>query len=102
VPLQNDLQNDLESRTAKARGVHRQTQAEAAGRTERDGKAAKGLGVGLAIAYALIGLPLVGAGVGYLLSRALGGPWVAIGAVGGFVGGIGFALFVNGRESSRL
>lgn len=102
VPLVEDGLKDLESRTAKARGVHRSTKIAEQSRIEQDGRASKGLGVGLAIAYALIGLPLVGLGLGFLLHQALGGPWIPIGVVAGFVGGIVFALFLSGRESGRL
>lgn len=91
----------FESRTAAAKNVHRQAKGEEQSRLANDTKAARGLGIGLAAAYALIGLPLVGALLGFLLARVAPGPWIALGAVVGFVGGIAFVVYLSGREGNR-
>ncbi len=102
VPLGEEALKELERRTTQARVTHTKAQGDVANRRASDAKAAKGLGIGLAIAYGLIGLPILGLGIGFLLQKAIGGPWVAIGVTVGFVGGIAFAMYVNARESDRL
>ena len=93
----------FESRTRKAQGTHRVAKAQEETRLASDAKANKGLGVGLAIAYTLLGLPMVGLGVGYLLDRALGATlWKGVGTLVGAVAGIAFAVVVLNRENSRL
>ena len=93
----------FESRTRKAQGTHRVAKAQEENRLASDAKANKGLGVGLAIAYTLLGLPMVGLGVGYLLDRALGATaWKGVGTLVGAVAGIAFAVLMLNRENSRL
>ncbi len=102
VPTDLDARlGKFESRAAAAKVVHDKAKGTEYSRIASDGKATRGLGVGLAIAYALIGLPLVGALLGFLLSRVVGGPWVAIGAVLGFIGGIAFTVYLSAREGNR-
>ena len=93
----------FESRTRKAQGTHLAAKAEERSRLASDAKANKGLGIGLAIAYALLGLPMVGLGVGYLLDRALDATaWKGVGTLVGAVAGIAFAVLMLNRENSRL
>lgn len=63
-----------------------------------DPKTARGMGVGLSAAYAIIGLPLVGAGLGWLIDRALGTTFIiAILAVAGLIGGMFHAVQLSNR-----
>ena len=95
--------DDLELRTRRARLSHDRAKGEEGGRLADDAKASKGLGIGLSIAYTLLGLPMVGLGVGFLLDRLLGTTaWKGIGTVAGAVGGIAFAVMILNRENSRL
>ena len=92
----------FERRTRKAQGTHRLAKSQEAERLASDGRANKGLGVGLAIAYTLLGLPMAGLGIGFLLDRMLGATiWKGIGTVVGAAGGIAFAVMMLNRENSR-
>lgn len=102
VPMSEDILRDLETRASKARTVHQKAKGGEPSRIESDRRASKGLGIGLAMAYTMIGLPLVGALVGFLLNRVFPGPWIAVGVVVGFVAGVAFALFLGNRERDNL
>ncbi|MEQ1822812.1 MAG: hypothetical protein ABL949_09890 [Fimbriimonadaceae bacterium] len=66
------------------------------------GDTGKGLGTGLVVAYAIMGFPLAGAGVGWLLNRATGGKdWVVLMMLAGFVGGIAFTISYVNRQNER-
>jgi F0F1-type ATP synthase assembly protein I len=68
------------------------------GSSQLDPKTSRGLGIGLSAAYAIIGLPLVGAGLGWLLDRALGTAFfVVVGVVAGLVGGMWHAVQLSNR-----
>ncbi len=70
-----------------------------------DPESARGLGTGLTIAYAIIGMPLVGWAIGALIDRASNntGPnnleWAAVLTLLGSVVGVTFAIFVASRMS---
>lgn len=67
-----------------------------------DQASAKGLGTGLAAAYALIGLPAVGAGFGLLLNKATGGnAWLPIFAILGMVAGIWWVIRLTNAQDRR-
>lgn len=93
----------LERRTTQARTSHNVAKAQEASRLASDSKASKGLGVGLAIAYTLLGLPMAGLGIGFLVDHLTGSNgWKGIGTVVGAVAGIAFAVMMLNRENSRL
>lgn len=102
VPGFEDPLAALESRAGKARGVHRKAMNAEPSRIDGDRRAAKGLGIGLAMAYTMIGLPLLGLLIGFGLNRLVPGPWIAVGVVLGFVAGVAFALFLGNRERDNL
>ncbi|HSI73509.1 MAG TPA: hypothetical protein VK934_10055 [Fimbriimonas sp.] len=67
----------------------------------REKESARGLGVGLTVAYTIIGMPLVGAGLGWLLDRAFGTQiFVGIGVVALGAFGMVFAIVVLSRNNS--
>ncbi len=83
-----------ETRQEKERDTHR-TQV-------RDRDSARGLGIGLSIAYTIIGMPLAGAGLGWLLDRALGTQtFVGIGVLVFGALGMFVALFVLSRNDKK-
>jgi len=101
----NDEFNDrLEAieRRAKGEKARRDAQkSQAVKQGAQIAKDAKGLGAGLTIAYAIIGLPLAGAGIGWLLDRAGGGTlFVTVGTLLGAALGIAMALYLLNRENS--
>lgn len=67
-------------------------------KSEQD--SSRGLGVGLTIAYMIIGLPLLGAGIGWLVDGRTGGTtWIGIGTVIGGVLGVFAAISIMNREN---
>ena len=98
-----DAQFDsLEKRASAARQTHAKAKNADSSRIGSDGRAARGLGIGLAMAYTVLGLPLFGLVVGYLLNRVVPGPWIPIGVVVGFIAGVVFAVFLSNREKDSL
>lgn len=66
---------------------------------EDQGDVARGTGVGLTAAYAIVGLPLAGAGIGWLIDRPTGGNIAqGVGVLIGAVVGVAFALHVVNRH----
>lgn len=62
-----------------------------------------GLGVGLSIAYSIIGFPLLGYGAGYLLQRWTGSAiWPSTLAMSGMVLGVVVAVFMLSRTQNKL
>ncbi|HRK22796.1 MAG TPA: hypothetical protein PLX06_13355 [Fimbriimonadaceae bacterium] len=70
--------------------------------SNRDGESARGLGAGITVAYAIIGFPLIGAGIGWLLATeesrqtAMG-----LGVVVGMVIGVTFGMILLNRFQSK-
>ena len=61
----------LRQKAQQTRGAYESKKAEENRRLEQDSEAHRGTGVGLSIGYTIIGLPLVGALVGYLVDNAM-------------------------------
>ncbi|MBS1709960.1 MAG: hypothetical protein JSS65_14700 [Armatimonadetes bacterium] len=59
----------------------------------------RGLGVGLSIAYAIIGVPLAGFAVGYLIDRRPNGPFASGLTVAGAVAGVAYAIMAVNRHN---
>ncbi|RYG36753.1 hypothetical protein EON81_08760 [bacterium] len=95
----DDRFRDLHAKTFAAREA-RDTQArQEARRRETDQADYRGLGTGLQIAYAIIGLPIFGFGAGWLLDNALHGTaWKPILTMLGAVAGIGYAVWHLNRQ----
>ena len=70
---------------------------------DSDAKAAKGLGIGLTIAYTILGMPLIGYGLGWLLDRELNTLiWKGFGVLLGAVVGVWYALVMLARTNKEL
>jgi F0F1-type ATP synthase assembly protein I len=68
-----------------------------------DGKATAGMGIGLSIAYTIIGCPITGYVIGYLLDNRAGTTSMRTnGAFIGIVIGMGVAVFLIQRSSKQL
>jgi F0F1-type ATP synthase assembly protein I len=90
---------NLEARVNQSQ-QRRRSKSEQTERTlKSDREAARGLGVGLSVAYMIIGLPLVGYGIGYLIDRQTGNT-VASGllTVLGAALGVGMAVWTVNRS----
>lgn len=92
-----DRLKSLEERAAQSKS-RRETQAKQKAKEDQSSaEAAKGLGVGLTVAYAILGMPLAGLGIGWLIEK-MGGPagWQSGLIVLGATLGVVFAIvFVN-------
>ena len=91
----DDRLAEQKARLTRARRKHESSKAQSL----LDPETSRGMGLGLAAAYGIIGLPLVGAGCGWLVDRALGTTFVvAIGVVLGLVGGMFYAIQLSNRQ----
>ncbi|MEI7987212.1 MAG: hypothetical protein WCI55_16440 [Armatimonadota bacterium] len=60
-----------------------------------------GLGMGMAIAYVIIGIPLVGGLIGLGLNKLTGGTaWIVIFGLGGMVAGLGYAVYLATKSAN--
>ena len=93
---------DLEARASAARGVREAKQKQTERELKSDREATRGLGYGLSIAYTIIGLPLFGYGVGYLIDKSMGTEiWKGFAMLAGAVLGIGMAFWMMNKHESR-
>jgi F0F1-type ATP synthase assembly protein I len=66
------------------------------------GSDSRGLGIGLSIAYTITGMPLLGAGIGWLIDRAAGtGQWKGICMLAGAVIGLAMAFVMMNRTNDQ-
>lgn len=94
---------NLENKARQQRLIRDNRSQEASRRARDDADSARGLGVGLSIAYTIIGLPLLGVGVGWLIDTRLGTQTyrsigVLLGSVLGIVGALVLLSRVNRNE----
>lgn len=90
------------ARTARTRKSTGLKSPERDRQLESDRSAARGLGVGLSIAYTMLGLPVFGWGVGWLLDRNTdSNVFVPLFTLGGAVVGIAMAVYMVNREQNR-
>lgn len=67
------------------------------------GKASRGLGVGLTLAYMILGTPMAGFGIGWLIDRANGvqNQASSVGILLGSILGLGLAVVIMNRDNDR-
>jgi F0F1-type ATP synthase assembly protein I len=101
VPEFDERFRQLEDASRQARGKYDNERLEKDRIRREDAKSAAGLGYGLAIAYAIIGVPLLGALIGWVIDSRLGTTlWTGILTVLGAVVGIGYALVLINRPGA--
>lgn len=105
MPDETELDGALREVEAKVRGVQEQ-RARKAAETDRvrraDQETARGLGTGLAVAYALIGLPMAGAGLGWLLDKTTkSSVFLPVFAILGMVAAIWWTVRTTNRQDPR-
>lgn len=103
VPDFDERLRDLEAR-AQAAKDRRETKARTeARRLASDAESNRGLGIGLTVAYAIIGLPLFGIGVGYAIDSANGTTiFRGFGAlVGSILGIVGAVVILNRQQNQK-
>jgi F0F1-type ATP synthase assembly protein I len=91
----------LEDRAAKHRVIREGKKQEETRKRVNDAESAKGLGVGLSLAYTIIGTPIIGIAIGWLIDLQTGTQnYRSIGAIAGMILGI-FAAIVIFNKSNR-
>lgn len=71
-------------------------------RNRVDAASTKGLGVGMTVAYAILGMPLFGAAVGWFIDQRLGiSMWQGILMLVGAVAGIAFTVFTLQKSDTK-
>jgi F0F1-type ATP synthase assembly protein I len=94
---------NLEGRATETRIKRNAEVREQAKKNASDAKSAKGLGIGLTVAYMIIGFPLVGALFGWLIDKSTNSnAFIAFGTVGGAALGVVAAILIINRHSSSL
>lgn len=92
----------LEDRAHAQKQIRENKKREENRRMESDRDSARGLGVGLSIAYTLIGLPLLGLAIGWYLDSGSGGQtYKGIGAVAGTALGIVMTVILLSRADRQ-
>lgn len=93
---------DIESRSRIAQRRVEKDQTERSGIVSTDQESYRSLGIGLTIAYALIGMPVLCFGIGYGVDYLTGGNWgKALGTLLGAVAGLWYAIMILNRTSQR-
>lgn len=94
--------DSFENRARIARERQAVRQAEQDLRAAKEAQDHRGLGLGLTIAYTIIGVPLAGAGIGWLSNGATGSDgWIPIGTGIGAVLGLGLAIYLLSKSSMQ-
>lgn len=89
----------LEERVQESKTVREALQRETKRQLQSERESARGLGIGLSIAYTIIGLPLFGYGVGYLIDQSTGGQAAkGIAMMIGAIAGIAMAFVMLNRQ----
>jgi F0F1-type ATP synthase assembly protein I len=92
----------LHNRADKARSAYDTSQQHKDRELGRDRASARGLGVGLSIGYTIVGLPLVGVAIGWLLDSQFGtNLWKGLLALAGAVLGIVMAIMTLNRTDPK-
>lgn len=89
----------LEERVQESKTVREAQQRETKRQLQSERESARGLGIGLSIAYTIIGLPLFGYGVGYFIDQSTGGQAAkGIAMMIGAIAGIAMAFVMLNRQ----
>ena len=97
----NDRFQEIDRRAEDEKVRREKIRAQEAKKNASIAEDAKGLGVGMTVAYTIIGLPLAGAGIGWLLDREAGGRvFITFGTLLGAALGIAMAVFILNRENN--
>ncbi len=89
----------LESQVGDSKSKRAEQDRQAARRQKSDSEAARGAGIGLTVAYAILGTPMMGALIGYLMDREFGtNLWKGVLTLLGAVIGVTFAVVTTNRR----
>jgi F0F1-type ATP synthase assembly protein I len=100
-----EFQERLDRMGAKAKEIRQkreQQQHEKTVKAKSDQSAARGLGIGVSLAYGILGVPLLGYGIGYFIDTQAGTTTVrSWGFLAGLIAAILFALVTLQRANTR-
>lgn len=106
IPEPEDFEHRLsalERKTQQIVGQRQVQKKEVERRQKADQQSTQGLGVGLTAAYAILGMPLIGALIGYLIDKSVGSTlFVGILTLIGAIAGIAFALLTIREKGDKL
>lgn len=89
----------IQQEAIQKREQREKTRSEKERSRKGDAEAARGLGVGLSVAYTILGLPMLGLGIGYALDKSLNATaWVPVGVLTGSVLGVWMAIIIINRH----
>ncbi|MEA2554608.1 MAG: hypothetical protein QOJ65_2784 [Fimbriimonadaceae bacterium] len=92
----------LEEKLRKVREEREGTKSQEDARIALDNSSSKGLGLGLSIAYTMMGMPLLGIAIGWFLDQSLGtNIWKGILAVVGAAVGLAFTVVSMNRVNRQ-
>jgi F0F1-type ATP synthase assembly protein I len=101
----DDVETKLNQMAAQAAAGRKRAENREVGQKNEmfDRSTARGAGIGLTVAYAIIGVPVFGYGFGWLIDQARGTPdrFASILGLLGCFAGVGFAFFVLNKENQR-
>ena len=92
---------EIEQRAAKAKREHDKTRVPDDKTATFSRESSRGIGVGMSIAYAILGVPMVGLGIGWIFDARVGDGsgtlWRLVGFLIGAIGAIAYAVKVSSR-----
>lgn len=92
----------FEDKAQAARSAFHRTKSEKERQQQIDADSTKGLGIGMTVAYYIVGVPMMGAFLGWLIDRGTGGSlWIGIMTLIGSVIGITMAVSTINRTSGK-
>ncbi len=102
VPDFDQQLSDLEARAEAAKQKRAGQIRTEKRQMERDAESHRGLGIGLSVAYTIIGVPLLAIAIGWAMDNAQGtNVYRGLGALIGSVVGIVFAIVLLNKHQSR-
>lgn len=94
-----DRLKKFDDRLAEQKSIHEARKIEAEQKQKGDREATKGLGLGMSVAYAIIGVPVFGYGIGFLVDKSSGSTTFAgIGMLIGCLVGIAVAMVMLSKQ----
>lgn len=91
----------VEARAERVQGVRADKAREERRQKQVHAESVRGLGVGVSVAYTIIGLPLAGAAIGWFFDQGSEtGTWKSVGVLVGAVLGVVLSIFIMNRSNA--
>jgi F0F1-type ATP synthase assembly protein I len=93
---------EIERKAAALRATQEKKTTTLSEQRRVDSESSRGLGIGMTVAYIIVGIPLAGAGLGYLIDKALKASiFMGIGTLIGAIIGISMTVVIVNREANK-